>query len=283
MKSWMLMIVMLLMQTAYAGKRKLVFLKALEQKLIQAKALSKGGFKGYCMTVQVKNTGPDSLEIIFEPGQLLNSCSDAYQDILIVKEEHLLLKKFESKSIALKGYCCQASNCSPAKNSTYDFSKKADSSLIKLAKYLSLRRFEEGIEQQAVWAVSNNKPTATIAGNPIAETKALREFVSSLKSEKIPWYNLTCYNRTDSRGYIHSTPVQLEGQLHYSLTSPEYLTFTILDAKDRVVCYLISGWGLVGKNQVFDVNIPVVSLDSGTYRVELRGKDKVLVRETVTL
>ena len=79
-----------------AKHQKLNLQKALDNKLVKAKAVSLGGYQDYCMNLNLKSLTNDSLIIIVEAGRRLNSIDEKNQDILITKEEIIVLKKHES-------------------------------------------------------------------------------------------------------------------------------------------------------------------------------------------
>ena len=120
-----------------ANNHEMKLQKALDQNLVKAEVKSLGGYQGYCILLTLKNLGKDSLRIILEPGRRLNSVDDKNQDILVTKEEIIVLQKFENRSINVKGYCCQASNFSPSTGAKYEINKMADPSLVSLAQYLN--------------------------------------------------------------------------------------------------------------------------------------------------
>ena len=87
--------------------------RALDLKLVRALVKSLGSYHGFCMQMELKNLCSGPLLITVEAGRRLNSIDDKLQDILITGQQIIALKKQETRSFPVEGYCCQASNAAP--------------------------------------------------------------------------------------------------------------------------------------------------------------------------
>lgn len=261
-----------------ASHRKLSLQKAMEFRLVRAKAQSLGGYQGYCMNLNLASLSPDSLIVLVEAGRRFNSVDDQNQDILVVKEELILLGKFENKWTAVKGYCCQANNHSPAQNAKYDINTLADSGLVTLARYLSVSKFDSHVEQQAIWAISDKKPTANITDRKDSLALPLRKLVAGLKGEPVPWYTIISKTFVYSSGAMENFPQLLRGKLNYANDKDNYVTLFILDKTGKEVCLLKSQWLKATTNEEYDLNVPVKGLAKGKYVIGLRTAEKELAK-----
>jgi len=255
--------------------RKVSLQQALERKLVKASAASLGAYKGYCINMTVKNLSPDSLLVYVEPGRRLNSSDDKYQDILVVKEEVIALKKSEEKSCKVKGYCCQAGNSAPQMKSVYTINKLADSNLVYLARFLNRSSFDADVEQHAVWSLSDKRPVATIASPNDSTLLPLKQLVAALKGEQLPWYSLVQGTVVFRSGTILTYPLQLSGKLHYTSESAEYATLYVYDEKGNQVLLQRSQW-VQGGSQDLDLRLPVKGLAKGKYTLALRTTNREL-------
>jgi hypothetical protein len=258
-----------------AAPGRLTLQQALDKRMVKATARSTGGHTGYCMQVSVQNLTDDSLIILIEAGRRLNSANDQQQDILVVRELPLALRKFETRCEPVKGYCCQANNASPSKNAAYHINKLADSGLVLLAKYLNTHPFETSAEQYAVWAISNNKPSTGITSANDSLTIPLRRFVAGIKKEVLPWYTIETVTQVNSLGNISTYPLILKGTLEYANGGRHYATCFVIDRNGMPVCAIKGGWleSAAGK---FSLSIPVGALVKGSYKIELRTTDELL-------
>jgi hypothetical protein len=262
-----------------AKHKKMNLQKAIEMNLVKAKANSNGGYQGYCIKINIRNLSADSLIILVEAGRRLNSVEDKYQDILITKEELITLKKSEEKNCNVKGYCCQANNCAPSANAVYGINKIADSNLVKLARFLNKNCFSGDAEQHAIWAISNNHLTANIATNSDSLLLPLRQLVANLKGEKLPWYSILCGTYMYQNGVIANYPIALKGKLIYSNDTEDYVTLFVYNEKGQEVCLIRSQWLKAGKDNSYELNLPLKNLVKGKYTVALKTPERELVNK----
>ncbi len=262
-----------------AKQQKLNLQQAIDKKIVSAKVHSLGGYQGYCIKMELKNLSPDSLMITVEAGRRLNSIDEKNQDILVVKEQLIVLKKFEDKYIDIKGYCCQAHNSSPSRGAKYDVNKLADIKLVLLANYLSANHFNTQVEQHAIWAISDNENTANITDAKDSLIIPLRNLVATIKNEPIPWYTLITKTLNYSTGGMETFPLLLRGKLNFDNNKECYTTLHVLNEKGIEVCQIIKQWTLVGANQNYNLNIPIAGLAKGKYTIELKNDEKELVKK----
>jgi hypothetical protein len=276
----LLFIILVMFALQVQGKHQTLSLKkALELNVVKASAISLGGHADYCMKMNLKNLINDSLIVIVEAGRRLNSLDDKNQDILITKEEIIVLMKHEDKWFKVKGYCCQASNHSPPVNSKYAVNTLADSNLVRLANYLNKNSFDQNVEQQAIWAISDLRPTAQITAKNDSLLVPLRQLVANLKGEPLPWYTVISATHVFTSGIMETYPLWLRGKLEYAIDKDCYTTLHIMDAKGAEVCQIIRQWALAGGDKKFDLNIPLKGLAKGKYTIELNTPDKQLVKK----
>jgi len=276
-RNFFIMLTLLSLHTQ-AKQQKLSLQRALELRVVKASAQSLGGYQDYCMKMNLKNLINDSLIIMVEAGRRLNSLDEKDQDILIVREEIIVLKKQEDKWIQVKGYCCQSNNHSPAANAKYGVNTLADSNLVFLARYLNANPFNSHVTQQAIWAISDKKPTAQITSKNDSTSLMLRQLVSNLKGEPLPWYTIISKTHVFTSGAMENYPLWLRGKLNYSNEKDCYTTLHILNEKGIEVCQIVKQWTPTGTKDL-DLNIPVKGLAKGKYTIELKTPDKQLAKQ----
>jgi hypothetical protein len=263
---------------AAAETRHLNLQRALDLKLVKAIAKSLGGYQGLCIQMELKNLGADTLVIMVEAGRRLKSTDSQQQDILITHQEIIVLRKFESRSFGIKGYCCQANNHAPLKGSNYSINKMADCNLVKLAMYLNSYKNDQDVEQQAIWAVSDNRPVSMISSSKDTVVSGLKSFVCVIKGAVVPWYSLITKTHVYENGVMQTWPIWLRGKLVYDNTEACYTTLHVLDEKGMEVCQIIQQWSYPGAAQTYNLNIPVKGLAKGKYTIELKNREKQLAR-----
>ena len=253
--------------------------KALDLKLVKTTVKSVGGFQGYCIQMSISNLYKDSLIITLEAGRRLNSLNEKEQDILITKSQIIALNSRENKTILVKGYCCEATNNAPQAGSFYDINKMANDSLVQLARYLDTCHWEADVEQQAVWAISNNKPVSCVASFNDSNSVGIRVMVAQIKGEKIPWYTVITKTFVYRSGNFQTYAIRLKGQLEYNNDKERYTTLHVLDQWGNEVCSINGQWTHPGVGQKFDLNLPLKGLEKGQYTVELKSADNILAQK----
>ncbi|MBA3679602.1 MAG: hypothetical protein H0W73_00210 [Bacteroidetes bacterium] len=271
--------ILIMSQQLSAKHQKMNLQKALDLKLVKAEAKSLGGYQGFCVKMNLKNLTSDSLTVIVEAGRRLNSLDDKNQDILVTQQEIIAMKKLEDRSFNVKGYCCQANNHSPFAGAKYDVNKLADSNLVDLARFLSSSKFETNIEQQAIWAVSDKKPSANIASTNDSLLLPLKQLVANLKGEKLPWYSMITKTILYAGGDMKTYPLYLRGKLNYSNDKEDYVSLYVFDEKGLPVCEIKSQWLMPCVNKDYNLNIPVKGLVKGKYTIELKTPEKQLAKQ----
>jgi hypothetical protein len=243
--------------------------KALEKKLIKTEVVCKGGLT---VDYKIKNNTDDSLKIIVPAGWRMNSVKEEYQDILVTQEQILALSKNQQRSFEIKGYCCEADHAGPSQGLKYEPGKLADKNLVLLATYLNAVRMDDNTNQYAVWAISNNKPTAHITGKNDSLAQELRRFVASIKGEPIPWFTLYKLVKINSYGEINEYPLQLKGNVNYSVDKTCYAYFYVIDSLGKKVATITGQWLQPG-NHDYAVNVNVKGLQKGKYKIVLANEN----------
>jgi len=239
--------------------------KAIEKRMIKADVVCRGGLS---VDYKIKNQTDDSLKIIVPAGWRMNSVKEEYQDILVTQEQILAMGKRQEKTFEVNGYCCEADHSGPSKGLKYELGKLAAPNLVLVATYLNATKMDENTQQYAVWAVSNNKPTANIVGKNDSLTQDLRHFVAKVKGEPIPWYTLQKRVRINSYGDINEHPLQLKATVNYNVDKTVYAYFFVLDSLGNKVAKITGQWLNPG-NHDYEVNVDVRSLQKGKYKIVL--------------
>ncbi|MBS1636043.1 MAG: hypothetical protein JST26_09020 [Bacteroidetes bacterium] len=262
-----------------ANARMLVSLqKAMDKKMITAKATCAGGL---ALKYSINNLAKDSVCLMLPAGWRFNSNAgkNDYQDILVTRDQLLVLGPKSSITFDIKGYCCEADKSGPVKGVAYTTGKMADSNLVKLALYLNAHPTDENTEQYAVWAISNNKPTSNITNANDSLAAALREFVAGVKGEPLPWFTLLKRARVTSAGEIQEIPLKLKATLRYNLAQAEYSYFYVLDAGGHKVGQITGQWLIPGSEVAYPVNLALRGFQKGNYKLVLETKDNRLVEK----
>lgn len=253
--------------------------EAIDRKRVSVKVLALGGHSGNCAELLIRNLSKNKLLIEVEAGRRLNSVKDSEQDLLIVKDYTVEVESGSVKNLRVKAYCCQADHFSPGKKSPYEINKIAELPLYLLARYLSNNSYEADIEQKAVWAISNQRSVATIAGSEDSLLTPLRQMVASIKGETLPWYTLFTKTNTLSDGSMQTIALELKGDLTYSNSQECYMTLHVLNERGMPVCMVKCEWLKACVQGKYPLSISVKMLPKGRYTVEMVSRERSIARQ----
>lgn len=275
MKLFVKILPVLLLGTSVVKSKIIVNIdKAIEKKWIKSEVVCKGGL---CVDYKIKNQLNDSIQVLVPAGWRMNSVKEEYQDILITHQQILTLGGIQQKIFELKGYCCEADHRGPVKGALYEPGKMADSNLVKIATFLNKYETDQNTEQYAVWAISNNKPTANITSKNDSLTTLLRHFVAGVKGEPIPWYTLHKIVKINTHGDINEYPVSLNAEVKYEVDKPCYAWFYITDSTGVNKFGIIKGQWLNQGNNDYTVNLNIKEFKKGVYKLVLASEDKEFI------
>lgn len=153
-------------------------LEAVKQKLITVKATGKGGYNGKCLSMTIKNLSNKSLNINMQAGTIFDNTEDWQQDLMVVEEQMVALNPKNTDFINLQTVCIQPSNGSPALGVSFLLAKIAEGHLLKLAQFISEKKYFTSTSQSAVWAVINGSGMSDIYGEDSLMVKELCAIVS---------------------------------------------------------------------------------------------------------
>ena len=104
---------------------------------------------------------------------------------------------------------------------------------VTLAKVIDKNEFPSSAVQSAVWSISNNHSTASIAAKDLESIRELRQVVANIKQEEFPWYTLT-YEQ-DTAMLFTNRAEQFSGNFNYELKSNTVITVHVMNSHGALV------------------------------------------------
>jgi hypothetical protein len=207
--------------------------EALNKGMIKLMIKSKGEFTGKVIEMNVENRTSAALRLAVEAGRRLDSKAEEQQDILVTKQEELIVSAGQNKSFDIYGMCCQAHNACPKVNAEFSPGKMADSLLVRLARYIDKNKYYGNYTaQQAVWVVSDGNSLGSIDWETRAD-KELVTFVSTITGKKIPPYRVRYGNGNDHD--LLGTPTKVEGVFEYRIPVNAHAGIAIYNSEGKLV------------------------------------------------
>ncbi len=256
------------------SKTRVSLKQAFDKKMITAKSICAGGL---ALNYSVTNLLKDSLIVIIPAGWRFNSDAGKmdYQDILVTKDQILVLNAHQTKIFDITGFCCEATKGGPQKGAKYTLGKLADSNLVSLARYLKANPIDENSQQYSVWAISDKKETSSITNNNDSLASLLRTFVSKIKGEPIPWYTLLKKATITQSGAVYDIPLRFKANINYVVPKTCYSYCYIIDSNGNKVSEIFGQWLQPEKTEYF-ANFNVIGLQKGKYKLVLKNENNSL-------
>lgn len=254
--------------------------EAAKKGLIKLIIKGKGGHIGDVIEMKIANNTNQALSLNVNSGLRLDSKEDSQQDILVTKDQGILLAAKQQRSFNIFGMCCQAHNSSPLKNSVYTIGKPADSNLVKLAVFIDKNNYSSDYTaQQAVWVISDNNSIASIVDGKKEDINKLREYVSKITGRPIPLYNVFYKqeNGSDLRGRVN----KIEGVFSYSLTVNNRVTVGIYDSTGKLIQLLFTQRPHETGDYKLYYTFKTQNLPAGEYYAKMTMDDAVVKEEKI--
>lgn len=258
--------------------------EAIDNKMVKIKITSLGTYQGESALMEIQNISKTDLNIEIEPGRKLNADDDKYQNLLVVKQEQLIVKAGKHSIKKVVGFCCESNDAGPNTKVKYTTKELADKNLVLLARYIdaNYKQLQTQSIQQAVWAVSNNHATAAITTNNEKEM-SLKNMVCAIKNEPIPWYIIKQKIYQTANGRIHLVNDSLIGKMAYSNSEWTYSKLNIYDTKNNAVLISIGNWLQPGNNNVYNVALPIQHLAKGKYKLTLENDKQIFTQKDIMI
>jgi hypothetical protein len=242
---------------------------ALNQKklLLSMKAL--GGHSENCVSCSFKNLCNDSIVVTINPGVVLDNTDAMQQDIVVTKRLKVLLAAHQTKDTVAYGFCCQSCNKSPSRNQPYVLGRTNDSNLIRLCSFIQHHNISEPwIVQSAVWTISNNHSTSSIAESDKAEYKHLIELVRNIKKEAAPTWYYVAYQKVP--GVVFSGVVDyVIASFSYRKKTDQELSVVVCDSTGHVVKTLVKNNYAPSGELSFKFKIQLQHWNKGKYKLKV--------------
>lgn len=258
--------------------------EAIDQRLVKVKITSLGTYQGESTLMEIQNLSKKDLKIEIEPGRKLLADDDKYQNLLVVKQEEVIVNAGKQVMKKIVGFCCESNDAGPNTKVKYTTKNLADNGLVMLARYIDANYSQLNTQsiQQAVWAVSNNHATAAITTNNEKEM-SLKNMVCAIKNEPIPWYIIKQKIYQTANGRIHLVNDSLIGKMAYSNNEWCYSKLNIYDTKNNAVLISIGNWLQPGNNNTFNVALPIQHLAKGKYKLTLENDKQIFTQKDIMI
>jgi hypothetical protein len=209
---------------------------ALAKGYVELDATGLGGYSGEVLKVKLKNLYKKDLEVTIPAGQIFEVGDSSLQNLMVAKEETLLVESGKIRIAKLHTFCIEARDGSPGEGSSFRVGKMAVGNLLAFAQYLSLENlYKNAYAQNAVWAVSDDERLEGIGD------QALAKYVANLLGKPEPQYHVQ-YQQPDQSRLLPGSPVwemqealSMNGLFYYTLDSDRLVNFELYNEAGEMV------------------------------------------------
>jgi hypothetical protein len=252
--------------------------EALQKGLINLNINASGSHSENCIALKVHNTSNTELNLMLEPGVILDNLDEQQQDIIIAKTLKMKLKSNQTLDTSAYGFCCQSSNSSPHKGQKFRLGKKADTLMVKLCKYIDTHKIAPSKAQSAVWTLSNNHKLASLGHPKDTSITALFKICNENRNEALPWFYV---GYSQMPGLVYSDiPCKIILNFEYTKKTNKELTIAIYDrAGHKIKTLLANSYGSPGNNS-YHFDFDIVNWKNGTYTLKVKEPEQLPLVKT---
>lgn len=243
-----------------------------------------GGHSGECIEASFQNISSKKLSVRIDPGLVFKPEDPGMQDILVVKEQVIVLDKKALKKNNLLGFCCISHNRSPKKGTNFTLAKNVDPKLEDIAKHLNKNKYSEDAMQNAVWSVSDKQDVSEIYDEMPETVKPLKEEVCRLTGQTNSWFNRQVNRTVNEEGYIESEPTKIDGNLIIEIDKPTAIYQTVYKENGEVAWAPEKALDIKFTGKIsMKFNITIRGWAKGKYYVKITRHGKELLKHEFTV
>jgi hypothetical protein len=251
---------------------------ALQHRLIQLQLSAKGGYQDDCVAAKIQNNTAGNLNILFEPGRILDNTNPTQQDIIVTQKMNLALGPNALMDTSIIGYCCQSHNSSPQKNQKFILGKMAAPNLVNLCNYISTRKLDNTSVQNAIWTLSNNHLLASIGMPGDTSIAALFAYCKKGSCQALPWYHLS-YLYVPGKVFSNQ-PHKVHLNFSYEKKSDQELFIAVYDSSGNKIKTLLANSYANPGTREYHLTFDVLQWKHGNYTLKVMEREQEALVKT---
>lgn len=255
---------------------------ALNEDLVTAEFISRGGSSQLCVDLHLRNLTNAPVHVVVQPGTYL--IHDAAQDILVTREEVLVLSPSGRMQSTLYGFCSQPHEGTPQEGDRFTLGVKNNVSdgLATLAGLLAQRNLSAAQEQSVIWAGTPDFPIGGLQINRERHPDVVQA-IEHIRGEAVPTYVLD-YGELLDRPF-RAQLNEVRGVLHYAAERNHSASSLIVYAPDgEPITTLFDDEPLeAGTRYRFRFSLKGTQVGKGMYTMVLSADEQVLHTTEINL
>lgn len=252
---------------------------AIGNKWIGTEYAGTGSYSGNCINLTAENLQRKKITVTIPAGTMFKPSDDGMQNILVTQEQMLVLEPGKKTKATVRGYCCEASDHAPAQDIGFALSENKDPKMAKLFAFLKGKKIDDGLQQEAVWCISNNHEVSNVYSEDAQQAKPLREELCRITGQKDTWYNTPRQHTVDADGNISHVTTEVKGLIKFKALKAAKVHNEIHDATGKLVLKNPNEFSVRPGNIEYEFGIRVKGWQKGTYYVEVYENTTVIHKQ----
>jgi hypothetical protein len=221
-----------------------------------------GGYQQYCLSLSLSNTTNDSIGIYIEPGRVLVCDSSYMQDLIVMRALYFKVSPREESRNSLFAFCCRAKKMPPSKNTRFENGYLDRDGLGMLAAFVSQGNYLSKDIQSSVWAISDNRPIASICDGG---TSPLKKWLVKMLNKPNPWHCIE-YDRADT-SVLQSRHLRVTGVFSFKVSHYATLIIQVRTKEGHIVDYIQRNALYTAGDFDYPLDLDVKGWPKGVYEI----------------
>lgn len=246
----------------------LSMLDAQKNGVLDLRLNSLGGASENCVAAKLNNRSSSVLDLILEPGRVLDNLDEGQQDIMVARAIKVRLKPNQVLDTMVYGFCCQSSNSGPVKGQKFELGQMGNATMQQLCNYLNTHDTKPYIAQRAIWTISDAHNLASIGMPNDTSITTLLKICNNGVLPVLPWVYIG-YANVPSKVFSNETS-RIVLVFSYVKKSDKELVIEVHDASGtKIKTLLARSYSNAGKKDFhFDIGVP--NWKKGKYTVQVK-------------
>lgn len=265
-----------------AKTEQITLTEALDQGLVNVSFKAQGGHEGKSIQMDLESLHKRDIELSIPAGTHLASLDTTSQDLMVVKAEQTLLAKGGKKRLYIYAVCTQRNNSSPDDDELYAFNGTADGNLLKLAEYLSSKRYyDKGGAQLAVWILTDGGGLEDLYDEDRSIRRDMQQYMADLTGMPVPWYTkqLTNYEPGPE---TRQEPAIIHAEYEYHFNRETQIDLAVYNEAGDTIKMIKENHLVPAMNYGLRFTLTVHGLPKGKYYVRLHANGELLDEREMT-
>lgn len=203
----------------------------LKDPTVSATVKSIGGYSGDCVELQIKSN-EKNFNLTIPQGTLFYPEDDGEQTLVAPIAKVYDIRKNQPQIIKLAGYCTEASDRSPRNGGKFKVGMTQDTAVLSLVNYFNKNgTHDKSAIQEAVWSVTDRESIANVYLEDDVSNTALRNHLSQLTNQPLPWHNARRNIETDENGYISRSTTKVFANVSFANETPTSIKSKVVNAE----------------------------------------------------